>query len=140
MVMMMHIRSALLAIPLFLLAACATPMTADRTPEERLAKALHGFEAGQPVSCIYLRDIRSSQIFDRTAILYDMGGGLLYVNRPRNGASSLYQGNVMVTDTHSPQLCDIDIVRLYDSTSRMQLGSIGLGQFIPYRKARTQGR
>ena len=115
-------------------------MAADRAPEERLAKALRGFEAGQPVRCIYLRDIRSSQIFDRTAILYDMGGGLLYVNRPSNGASSLHQGNVMVTNTHSPQLCDIDIVRLYDSTTRMQLGSVGLGQFIPYRKVRAQAR
>jgi hypothetical protein len=139
--MMMHFRSALLALSLPLaLAACATPMTADRAPENRLAKALHGFEAGQPVRCIYLRDIRSSRIFERTAILYDMGGGLLYVNRPHSGASSLHQGDVMVTDTHSPQLCDVDIVRLYDSGTRMQSGSVGLGQFIPYRKVRAQGR
>jgi len=143
MVMMMQKRLAFL--PLALLAMTAAPALAgarveDRSPEARLTKALQGFEAGAPVRCIHQRDIRSTQIFDRTAILYDMGGGLRYLNRPRNGESSLRQGNVMVTDTRSPDLCSIDIVRMFDSSSRMSMGFVGLGEFVPYRKIKTPHR
>jgi hypothetical protein len=43
---------------------------------------------------------------------------------------------VLVTDTHSSQLCSIDIVRLYDPMARMQTGFVGLGDFVPYSKPR----
>ena len=110
----------------------------DNSPEARLARALEGRVAGKPVDCLYLRDIRSSQIIDRTAILYEGRGGTYYVNRPESGAQSLSSGDVLVTDTHSPQLCSIDIVHLYDSSSRMQNGVVGLGKFIPYDKPRAR--
>jgi len=133
-------RSFLLALPLLLAltgAAGANAATAERTAEARLAEHLKGYEpSGAPVRCIPLRNIQSSQIFDRTAIVYDMGGGLRYLNRPANGGSSLRRDDVMVTDTHSSDLCSIDIVRMYDSASRMPTGFVGLGEFIPYRKAR----
>lgn len=102
--------------------------------EARLAKALAGHVAGKPVDCLQLRDIRSSRIIDRTAILYETSGGKMYVNRPRSGATSLDSGDIMITDTHSSQLCSIDIVRLYDSGARMQSGFVGLGKFVPYVK------
>ncbi len=141
MVMMMPKQPVLL--PLTLLALTAAPthaQTQDRSPEARLTKALQRYEAGTPVRCIPQRNIRSTQIFDRTAILYDMGGGLRYLNRPRNGASSLRQGNVMVTDTRSPDLCSIDIVRMFDTSTRMSLGFVGLGEFVPYRKIKQDRR
>lgn len=102
--------------------------------EARLAAMLEGRVAGKPVDCLNLHDIRSSRIIDRTAIVYDTGGGTLYVNRPRSGKESLRRDNVMVTDTHSSRLCSIDIVRLYDTASRMEVGFVGLGDFVPYRK------
>jgi len=40
----------------------------------------------------------------------------------------------MVTDTRSSQLCSIDTVRLYDNGSRMEMGWVGLGDFVPYAK------
>lgn len=101
-----------------------------------LAKALEGRVAGEPVDCLNLRDIRSTRIIDRTAILYETSGGTIYVNKPEGGASSLDKFDVLVTDTHSPQLCDIDVVRLYDTAARMQTGFVNLGEFVPYRKAK----
>jgi hypothetical protein len=104
-------------------------------PEQRLARAIEGRVAGDPVSCVNLRSIRSSRIIDRTAIIYD-AGGTLYVNRPRSGRESLDQWDVMVTRPFNSQLCSIDVVHLYDSTSRMQTGAVFLGDFVPYRRPR----
>jgi hypothetical protein len=105
-------------------------------PEARLARALEGRVAGEPVDCLNLRDIRSSRIFDRTAILYETVGGTLYLNRPDAGQSSLTRGDVMVIDTRSHQLCSIDVVGLHDSSTLMQNGWVFLGDFVPYRKPR----
>lgn len=103
-------------------------------PEAKLTRALEGRVAGTPVHCLSLRDIRSTRIIDGTAILYEAAGGKIYVNKPVSGASSLRWSTVMVTKTPSSQLCNVDIVRLYDSGSRIQSGSVALGDFVPYVK------
>ncbi|MEA3001365.1 MAG: hypothetical protein QOH81_153 [Sphingomonadales bacterium] len=119
-----------------LLLAGAPGQAAPRlTPEARLARELAGKVAGPPVDCIELRDIRSTQIIDRTAILYDTGS-TIYVNRPRSGLQSLTAWQTLVTDTHSSQLCSIDVVTLYDSGARMRTGFVFLGRFVPYRTPR----
>ena len=102
-----------------------------------LAKAIEGRTAGEPVDCLNLRDIRSTRIIDRTAILYETAGGTIYVNKPEGGAYSLDKFDVLVTDTRSSRLCDLDIVRLYDTAARMQIGFVNLGEFVPYRKAKS---
>lgn len=111
-------------------AAQAAP---QKTPEARLAKALEGRVAGKPVDCIQLRDISSSEIIDRTAIIYRVGSKL-YLNKPQTGAEFLDNWDILVTDTRSPQLCSIDTVRLVDQSSRMSSGFVGLGKFVPYTK------
>jgi hypothetical protein len=123
---------ALVVCAALLVAAPAIADAAPKRPAEALAGALQGRTPGKPADCIYLRDIRSSRIFDGIGILYETRGGTYYLNRPDSGASSLRWGTVLVTDTHSPQLCSIDIVRLYDTGSRMQTGFVGLGKFVPY--------
>ncbi len=128
----MRLSSSLVAAAL--LVAAGSAQAADRSPEAELARAVEGRVAGPPVDCIELRDIRSSRIIDRTAIVYEVSRGTHYINRPESGASSLRSGLTLVTDTHSPRLCSVDIVRLYDPTAGMQMGSIGLGKFVPYRK------
>ncbi|AUW60386.1 hypothetical protein C1T17_16560 [Sphingobium sp. SCG-1] len=103
--------------------------------EQKLAKALEGRVAGKPVNCINLRDIRSSRIIDRTAIIYETTNNTLYVNRP-SGANFLDSSAALVTRTSISQLCNVDIVRLYDTTARMERGSVSLGDFVPYRKVK----
>jgi hypothetical protein len=111
-------------------AAVAAPRV---DPETKLERELRGRVAGEPVDCIQLRNIRSSRIIDRTAIVYDTGR-TLYVNRPRNGQESLNDWDVLVTNTHSSRLCSIDTVQLYDSGSGMFSGVVFLGEFVPYRR------
>lgn len=126
------------SIALILLAAGTAQAKPQLAPETQLGEALKGRVAEKPVDCINLRDIRSSRIFSRTAILYETTGGVYYVNRPTSGAYSLARDQVLVTDTRSPQLCSIDIVHLYDNGIHMRAGSVGLGKFEPYRKPRAQ--
>lgn len=106
------------------------------TPEQRLEKRLEGRVAGEPVSCIYLPAVRDTTVYDKTAIVYN-AGGTLYVNRPDNGASSLDSDDVMVTELHSSQLCDVDTVRMHDQSSHFYSGTVFLGKFVPYRKVET---
>ena len=101
--------------------------------EAKMTKALEGRVAGTPVRCIPINQIRSSQIVDRTAIIYEVGG-TLYVNRPEIGAESLDDDDVMVTQTTLNQLCDLDVVRMIDRFNRFQTGFAGLGKFVPYKK------
>ncbi len=128
---------AAIAAAVVLASVPATAKPAD--PDAALAKLLEGRVAGKPESCISLRNIRSTQIINRTAIVYDVGR-VRYVNRPDAGAESLDNWKVLVTDTHSSQLCNIDIVRLYDSGARSVTGFVNLGDFVPYRKADAAGR
>lgn len=130
-----NMRIAKLALAAVMLSVCASAQAGDgKTQEEKLAKALEGRTAGAPVDCINQRDIRNTRIFDRIAILYEMNNGTYYLNRPTSGASSLSWGDVLVTDTHSNQLCSIDIVKLYDNGTHMQSGFVGLDKFVPYTK------
>jgi len=102
--------------------------------EAKLTAAIGNRIAGAPIDCIYLRDIRSSQIIDNTAIVYDVGGGKLYVNRPSIGADSLDDDDILLSKTHSSQLCSIDTIDLIDRGSRIRSGFVGLGKFVPYTR------
>jgi hypothetical protein len=125
---------ALALLSALLIAMPAVADAAPKTPAAELAKALEGRTAGAPADCLYLRDIRSSRIIDGIGILYETSGGTYYLNKPDTGASSLRWNTILVTDTHTPQLCSIDTVRLYDSAARMQVGFVGLGKFVPYAR------
>jgi hypothetical protein len=105
-------------------------------PEAALATAIQGREAGAPVQCIDLHRIRNSRIIDGTAIIYD-AGGVIYVNRPTNGAEELNQWDTMVTRTSTSQLCNVDTVTMVDRTSHSFSGVVFLGDFVPYRRMRT---
>ncbi len=127
-------RATLCLIGGVLIAAALPAQAARLNPEARIAKALDGRKAGKPVNCIPLRQIQSTEIFERTAILYKLGS-TWYLNRPDSGANFLDRDDILVTNTHSSELCSIDIVRLMDSGSHFPSGSLGLGKFVPYKKA-----
>ena len=104
-------------------------------PEEQIAKALAGRVEGKPVNCIRTSDIRSSEIIDRTAILYTANDGTIYVQRP-SGAEFLDSDDILVSEPFNGQTCSIDIVRLVDQSTRMQSGSVGFNKFVPYKKVK----
>jgi hypothetical protein len=101
--------------------------------EAELARRLAGRVAGDPVQCIDLHRIRSSQVINDTAIVWD-AGGVVYVNRPVNGADSLDDGDTMVLRLPTTQLCNVDTVTMVDRVSGMLTGVVFLGDFIPYRR------
>ena len=119
-------------------AIAAVPAAAKEkpTPEAKLEKLLEGRVAGEPRDCITLSQARSSQIIDGTAIVYRVGS-TLWVNRPRSGAESLDDDDILVTKTTGSQLCSIDTVQLHDRTGHFWRGFVSLGEFVPYRKVDT---
>jgi hypothetical protein len=131
---MRNIPKLLLGATLLAALPVAAGAAAKLDPEAKLAQSLNGRVAGEPVDCLNLRDIKSSQIINRTAILYETRGGTIYLNRPDAGRESLNDWDVLVTRTHMNRLCSIDVVELYDTGARMRTGSVFLGQFVPYHK------
>lgn len=132
-------KAALFLAPLA--AALAMPAAAapKLTPDQQLAKALQGRVAGKPVSCIDPRVNSTTQIIDKTAILYG-SGRTIYLQKPQN-ASSLDDDDILVTELRgSGQLCDIDIVRLHDRTGGWYRGFVGLNKFVPYTRVQTAAR
>lgn len=131
-------RSAVLLSACLLVAA--TPAVARETPQQRgeaeLAKELKGRVAGKPMRCLATTDITNSHIIDGTAIVYGGLGSRLWVNRPR-GAEMLREDDIPVTYLYGSQLCSLDRVKLVDRTSRFERGFIGLGEFVPYTKPKT---
>ena len=130
-----------LHIPMIFAAAvlAAIPATASAreklAPEDQLAKLLEGRIAGEPQNCITLSMARSSQVIDKTAIVYRVGS-TLWVNRPEGGASSLDDDDILVTKLSGSQLCSIDAVQLHDRSSHMYSGFVSLGKFVPYRRVK----
>src|SRR3546814_6313851 len=85
---------------------------------------LDGRVAGEPRDCITLSSVTSSQVVDKTAIVYRIGS-TLWVNRPENGAESLDDNdNILVTKLISPRLCSIDTVQPHDRASHMYAGFV----------------
>lgn len=129
-------RAMLHGLAAVLVLASASAAFAEKhrePPEAELAKMLEGRTAGKPVDCLNQRLMGSSRIIDKTAIVYEMPGGALYVNRP-NGAAFLRRDATLVSKTNGGQLCRMDIVTLIDPGSRISQGSVGLNAFVPYLK------
>jgi hypothetical protein len=131
---MRHLIPALLAAAAIAAAPAATARE-KLAPEDQLAKLLEGRVAGEPQDCISLSTARSSQIIEKTAIVYKVGS-TYWVNRPRGGAESLDDDDILVTKTTGSQLCSIDAVELRDRTSHMYAGFVSLGKFVPYKRVK----
>lgn len=122
--------------------ALATGMAAhasaagDERGEKSLAKMLEGRVAGAPVNCLDTRRAFSAEIVDKTAIVYRMPDGALYVNRPQAGAASLDRQSVMQTRSVISQTCKGDRVDLIESGGKggIARGGVLLGDFTPYAK------
>lgn len=122
------------ALALGAAASASVAATPDMSRSEaELAKALQGRTPGQPVSCISLQNTSSTQIIDGVGILY-RAGSKVYLNRPRGGANSLDDDDILVTKTFGSQLCRLDTVKLIDRASRIQSGFVVLGDFVPYTR------
>lgn len=136
---MRAVPHALTAI--LILAAASPGWSAPKPPkinpkgEAKLAHFLEGRVAGEPVDCIDPRSADEVQIFDGTAIVYRMGGGKLYVNRPLTGAGALEYDVMVSSRTYEARLCKNDMMIVTEPGSRLPSGALSLGPFVPYGKA-----
>ena len=133
-------RIVLLAAAPFmtLLTSCAgQPMVADRDPrgEARLAQALAGKIAGQPITCLPNFRTNQMEVIDRDTILYRDGrtsyvqhtNGYCYPNGPRGGYY------LVTRQAGTSAICRGDIAQVHDSASRTFAGSCSFNNFIPSR-------
>lgn len=127
-----------LATTAALLAAPAMAGKQRMTGEEKLAKMLEGRVAGEPERCLPMSAASDLKIIDRTALVYGRGN-TIWVNRPSN-ADGLDDDDVLVRSSHTAQVCSLDMVKLVDRTSFMQVGTVGLNEFVPYRKVAAANR
>lgn len=129
---MLRVRSLLplLALPLLLAASDApAPLSA------KAVKQLAGRTAGDPVSCIQLTRIRSSEIVDATAVIYKESARRWYVNQPDGGrCNGLDPRRILITRTPSSQLCGNDLITIAEADSPITYGACGLGKFTPYTR------
>lgn len=129
------IRGLCLAAATGALALASTTAQAKPRPtgEEELTKALEGRVMGKPVDCINLSTVSSSRIYDKAAIVYEVGS-TWYVQRPKSGAEDLDDDDVLVTRSYSSELCSVDVINLHDRMTRSWRGWVGLDKFVPYTK------
>jgi hypothetical protein len=124
-----------------LLGTAASAVTTEKRNdkgEAALAKLIAGRTPGKPVDCIPSTLYSNSTVIDGTAIVYQNSGRTLYVNRPRSGAPSLNDDDILVTRQWGSQLCNLDMVHLVDRASRFPRGFVSLGQFVPYTRPKTK--
>ena len=119
-----------------LFAAGSAPEPAPLSEEAQscLDRALEGRTAEPAVSCVSQRLLRNNRSIGESVILFEANDGRLYVNRPPAGCPSLDRGRSLATVTPMSQLCEGDIVTIFDPVSRFEVGSCPLGEFVPWRR------
>ena len=134
-------RLALSAAAIGLLAAPAAQADeqAEMTKgEKRLAKILEGRVAGEPESCITTIGSRSLTQIDDTALVYKRGD-TIWVNYTKT-PDAIDDGDYLVIRKFAgSQLCKTDQVQTYSRSGDFFSGVIFLDDFVPYRKADTEG-
>ncbi len=91
---------------------------------------------GEPVNCVSLRNIRSTNVVDANTIDFKMNGGKTYRNSLPYSCPGLKFEDRFSYRTSTNQLCNVDIVRvLHDYGGRLTEGAgCGLGKFQPVEK------
>ena len=120
-----------------MLTSCSTaPAEQARNPEaeQELAEALAGRVAGPPQRCIDAYRSTKVHVIDGWTVIYDQGR-TIYVQSPKGGCPGLGRGDILITTQVGPaRLCENEIARTVDPTSRTESGGCVLGPFTPYAK------
>ena len=136
---------ALIAIAPVALSACAASTVREAsadalTPDQMLLldRNLGGKVAGRTVSCISSRTANQTIRVSDDILLYRVSGNLVYRNDLRSSCPGLARDDdIMVSNIRGSGPCRGDIIRLVDRASGITGASCVLGEFTPYRTART---
>lgn len=133
----MNLRASLLtAICAGAVVAGAATVVAQQSPNpaatQKLAHALAGRTAGQPVNCINERS--KMQVVDDGTILF-RDRGIVYVQQPYGGCHGLSNGMSLVRAAFgTTRICSGDINNIVDVRTGFGTGACTYSEFIPYRK------
>ncbi|HEC01649.1 MAG TPA: hypothetical protein ENI91_08140 [Sphingomonadales bacterium] len=123
-----------LILTLSFLLAPAVAMAGGRK-EEDLVKALAKYEkTGNVERCILTSRIRTSKVIDDYNILFIMKGKKAYLNTMKHRCSRLGFEKSFIYELHVNQLCNVDIITVFDSTGGIRGPSCGLEKFVEYKK------
>ena len=92
--------------------------------------------AGDPVSCIRLRDIRQSKVRDDSTIDFYMAGGRVYRNTLDGSCPMLRSEGRFMHKTIGGDLCSVDTITVLREPGLSQGPSCGLGKFQPVTLAK----
>ncbi|MFC3441349.1 hypothetical protein ACFOKF_09115 [Sphingobium rhizovicinum] len=111
------------------LACAALPAIAKQQPDPYVAK-------GDPVDCVQIRSIQSTNVRDDRTIDFVMNGRKIYRNTLPNNCPSLGFEKRFSYRTSLSQLCSVDIITVLQNIGPgLQPGaSCGLGKFQPMEK------
>lgn len=107
-------------------------------PAERRAKQLAAYTpVGEPVNCIDINRIDSTNVVSNSVIDFKMRGGKVYRNTLPASCSGLVFEDRFSYRTSISRLCNVDTIRvLHSYGGRLEEGvGCGLGKFQPVEKA-----
>jgi len=121
--------------------ASATGAMADEAQrnERALARAVEGRVAGAPVACVTFDKPYSTEVIDKTAVVYRLRDGTMYVNRPLANAENLNRNTSNWREGASPRpLCVNEVTGDYGGDINanyrrsFRAAVVTLGPFVPY--------
>jgi hypothetical protein len=94
-------------------------------------------DASKTVSCLALMRIRSSEILDRSHMVFTMNDGSMYLNTLPYPCPGLRRGTPYMHRTSLGEICDLDIITVLNQVGGgfMPGASCGLGKFEAVQQA-----
>ncbi len=126
-------KSFILILMMTFVSTSALAGTAKKA--DKLAKALENYQkTGKTRLCVSLTRIDTSRVIDDYTILFLMKGDKAYVNRLPNRCSRLGYEKSFSYSLSTNQLCNVDLITVFDSSSNIPGPTCGLGKFEEYVK------
>jgi hypothetical protein len=106
-------------------ALAAAPLTAKTPPTPPVV-------TGPPISCVMVRNIRSTTVIDDSTIDFHMMGRQTFRNTLPHRCPQLGFERAFAYQTQNTQLCSVDIITvIVQGSASMRGASCGLGKFTP---------
>lgn len=132
----MRTRLPAATAPFLLLAGCAG-VQPQRDGAAELARTLQGRVAAETRACVPTSPTGSLRVIDSRRLIYDGGGGTVWINRLRGGCPGLRPyGTLIVEASIGGQYCHGDHFRNLESGAIIPGPTCILGDFTAYRRPR----
>jgi hypothetical protein len=128
-------------VAIAVLSSATGAAASDAQRNERiLARAVDGRVAGAPVACVTFDQPYSIEVIDKTAVVYRLRDGTMYVNRPLANAENLNRDTSSWRENPSKRpLCVNDVTGEYGGEIYANFRPsfrpmvVTMGPFVPYK-------